>query len=399
MAEAAMRHWRRVFTPQDRPSFTQIIPKIKQNLFQAMKKLFTAFFSRGYWIFALMAIMLAGLIVKDIIIPWQHGDITYAVGDGKNVSTYGFTLSPCMVDQDLIAASGNSKDALGVLDDPATITPDEAAKIDVSLSDSGGFIEGPDRVIGVVIGSEARAYPLPMMNWHGVINDTLGGVPIAITYDGFCDSAVVFDRRVNGQEIKFGYSGLVYNSDLLIYDRQTDASKESLWSQIGCRAITGPAAAAHARLTALPCQVVTWEKWESMYPQAKMMAGLEKLYGAYRENPYGPYYHNPGDLRYPIRPMWDQNTPGLKDRLIAVELNGHWQPILFDTIFSQADAGGAAHVTIDGVQLVFQCWQEPQWRTVALLSPNQTPTAYSLVFAWYAQHPEEFTGAEAPKRD
>jgi len=356
-----------------------------------MKNLFIAFFSRGYWIFALMILMTAGLIVKEIIIPWQNGELTHIVGDGKNVSSYQFLLSPCLVDQDLIVASGNSKDALPVLDNPATLTPDAAEKINDALRDAGGFIQGPDRVIGVVIHGQARAYPIPIMSWHGIINDTLGGVPICITYDGFCDSVLVFDRRVHGQVINFGYSGLVYNSNMLLYDRQMDNSKESLWSQIGCAAIAGPAAAEHLQLTPLPSQVVTWENWQGMYPQTTMLAGVLSLYAAYRENPYGAYYHNPGDLRFPVRPLWANQSPGPKDRLIAVELNGQWHPLFFENIFAQADAGGASHISVGGANLVFQCFAEPEWKTVALISSDQTSTAYSLVFAWYAQHPEEFT--------
>jgi len=337
-----------------------------------------------------MVLMTIGLMVQEIIIPWEKGEFTRIVGDGKNVSSYEFTLSPCLVDQDLIAASGNSKDTLPVLNNPATLTPVAVGKINDSLNDAGGFIQGPDRVIGVVINGQARAYPIPMMNWHGIINDTLGGVPICVTYDGFCDSALVFNRRVKGQVIYFGYSGLVYNSNMLLYDPQTDVNQESLWSQIGCYAITGPAAAKHQQLTPLPCQVVTWANWQSMYPQTTMLAGVLSLYSAYRENPYGTYYHNPGDLRFPVRPLWTSQSPGLKDRLVAVELHGQWHPLFFDDIFAKANAGGASHISVAGINLVFQCFQEPEWKTVALLSPDQTPTAYSLTFAWYAQHPEEF---------
>ena len=113
----------------------------------------------------------------------------------------------------------------------------------------GRFLVPGDLVIGLSLHGEARAYPLEILALHEVCNDTLGGEPILVTYQPLCDSAVVFERRVDGHTREFGVSGLLYNSNLLMYDRHPEQPQdESLWSQLQFRALAGPAAAQHATL-------------------------------------------------------------------------------------------------------------------------------------------------------
>ena len=111
----------------------------------------------------------------------------------------------------------------------------------------------------MVAGGIARAYPLRLLNWHEVINDTLGGQPVAITYSPLCDSSVGFRRMVADKVQEFGVSGLLLNSNLIMYNRQSGAADESLWSQLQCRAIAGPAAASQQTLEVLPIAVVSWQ--------------------------------------------------------------------------------------------------------------------------------------------
>ena len=94
------------------------------------------------------------------------------------------------------------------------------------------YLEDHDRVIGVRFGGEARAYPLRVLNWHEAVNDTVGAKAIAVTYCPLCDSSLVFDRDVGGEVREFGISGKLWNSNVLLYDRQKDSRQESLWSQL-----------------------------------------------------------------------------------------------------------------------------------------------------------------------
>jgi hypothetical protein len=361
-----------------------------------MKNKFIAFFSSGLWIIVLLALTTVGLAFKEIIIPLANGDFTRTIGDGVHVSSYDFNLHPLLINRGLLVASGNSKDGLNALTHPRLLTPRQVSKINDARRDAGGFMQGPDRVVGVVIHGQARAYPLPMMNWHEVCNDRLGGKAIAVIWDGFCDTALVVSRRVHGRILRFGYSGLVYNGNALIYDHEPKVADESLWSPIAGRAVAGPMAADHARLTALPCQVVTWRNWKSMYPDTTMIAGITSLYAAYRKDVYGPYDHSPAGPRYPVAPLWNHRNPRLKSSLILLRIQHHWRPLLFSRLFARQNRAGVVHLKLAGVPIVLQCFKEPQWRTVTVNSPQQLPTAYGFLFAWYAQHPGDFSGRRWP---
>ena len=357
-----------------------------------MKHKFLQFFSSGLWIIVLMALITVALALKEIIIPLANGQFTKTIGDGVHVASYEFNLHPLLINRKLLVASGNSKDGLNALTHPQLLTPKQVSNINDARRDAGGFIQGPDRVIGMVINGQARAYPLPMMNWHEVCNDRLGGQAIAVIWDGFCDTAMVVNRRVHGQILRFGYSGLVYNGDGLLYNREKKISDESLWSPIAGRAIAGPAAAQADKLTFLPCQVVTWRNWKSMYPHTTMIAGIKTLYAAYRKDVYGPYDHSPAGPRYPTAPMWNHRVPGVKSRLILLRIRRHWRPVPFSLLFARRNRAGVAHLRIGGLEIVLQCFKEPQWRTVTVIAPQHIPTAYGFLFAWYAQHPSDFKG-------
>ena len=125
-----------------------------------------------------------------------------------------------------ILAGGPPRDGIPALDEPKFV------------SAAASVWEDDEHVVGVSVGGESRAYPLAILVWHELVNDSLGGEPILVSYCPLCGTAMVFDRRVGGRERRFGVSGLLYLSDLLLYDR----ASESLWSQISATAVTGPLA-------------------------------------------------------------------------------------------------------------------------------------------------------------
>src|SRR5215471_19364222 len=118
-------------------------------------------------------------------------------------------------------------------------------------------------VISVEIAGEARAYPLRVMIWHEIVNDTVGGTPIAITWCPLCNSSVVFDRRLDGRALSFGTTGKLRNSDLVMYDRET----ESWWQQFGGECIVGTLLG--AELKNLPARVESVERFRARFPQGR----------------------------------------------------------------------------------------------------------------------------------
>jgi hypothetical protein len=150
---------------------------------------------------------------------------------------------------------GASEDGIPAIVDP--VFADDWSAVDDSLSDDS-------RVIGIVRDGDARAYPLAVLNWHEIVNDTFE-VPVLVTYCPLCGSGVVADRRIDGEPATFGVSGLLWNSDLVMYDTVTD----SLWSQLLGTAIRGPATG--TELTLLPATMATWGEWRTEYPETQVL--------------------------------------------------------------------------------------------------------------------------------
>lgn len=163
----------------------------------------------------------------------------------------GFDLQGALVPAEAILPGGPPRDGIPAIDRPRFV---DAAR-------SG--LAPKDRVLGLRLGREARAYPVRILNWHESVNDRVDGRPVAVTYCPLCGSGVAFDARVAGQEASFGVSGLLYNSDVLLYDRGT----QSLWSQIMGRAISGPLKG--TPLVSLPLTHTSWTDWRERARHAR----------------------------------------------------------------------------------------------------------------------------------
>ena len=129
------------------------------------------------------------------------------------------------IDYDELLSGGPPRDGIPSIDEPEFVSPDEAEE----------WLADNEPVIALEIDGDARAYPLQILTWHEIVNDTVGGVPVAVTFCPLCNSAITFDRRLDGEIYEFGTSGLLRNSDLVMYDRTT----ESLWQQFTGEAIVG----------------------------------------------------------------------------------------------------------------------------------------------------------------
>lgn len=213
-------------------------------------------------------------------------------------------LSKALVPLDEIVDGGPPPDGIPAIDRPAFVTPDEAAR----------WLHAREPVLGVDIDGDARAYPLQILVWHEIVNDTVGGRPVAVTFCPLCNSGVVFDRRAAGRLLDFGTSGKLYRSDLVMYDRQT----HSLWAQMEGRALVGTLSG--TTLAVLPSNTVSWEAWRATHPRGKVLSretGHRRRYGA---NPYEAY--DQPDLRPFL--FFQRPDPRLppKERVVGVALEG-----------------------------------------------------------------------------
>ncbi len=215
-----------------------------------------------------------------------------------------FDLRNAIIPVREIRSGGPPKDGIPALTNPPAISVQQAA-----------YLKESDRVAGVVLGDEARAYPLKILNYHEIVNDHLGAVPIAVTYCPLCDSVVVFDRRAEGGEREFGVSGLLYNSNVLMYDR--GGEPESLWSQVLAKGVSGPGAG--QELKTLPVELVTWEDWRTRHPQTTVLSSQTGHARDYQTNPYRRYFAGRG-LMFPVRRT--SNALPQKSLVLGVWSNG-----------------------------------------------------------------------------
>ncbi len=168
-------------------------------------------------------------------------------------------------------AGGTGKDRIPSIDEPKF---EPVAEVDL-----------PDRepVIGLAIGDDIRAYPLRILTWHEIVNDVVGGVPVAVTFCPLCNAAVVFDRRVDGRTLEFGTTGKLRNSDLVMYDRET----ESWWQQFLGEAIVGEMTG--KRLEFLPARIESYARFRDRAPDGKVLVPSFFSMRRYGKNPYEGY--------------------------------------------------------------------------------------------------------------
>ncbi len=292
---------------------------------------------------------------------WYVYDIRHSVtGDGENVASYGYDLSNLAVDPNLLVASGMPKDGQPAMTDPEVHPAAEVARL--SDNEYQRVVVGRDMVVGVEINGEARAYPVRILNWHEIVNDTLGGVPIAVTFNPISRAAAVFDRRVGDRTLAFGYSGLLYNHNLVMYDHQADPNGQSLWSQLKFESIAGPRRG--EQLKVLPMRLVRWEQWEALHPESSLLAGQRAYSKRYKRTPIEDAFRT-GKPLYPAAPLPPQPEGDVTDRR---------QLHLASTI--------AAYESADGWVVVVEPFVQRQ------RIPDGVPVAYARWFAWYAMHGE-----------
>jgi hypothetical protein len=213
------------------------------------------------------------------------------------------------VDLGEIAGGGPSRDGIPALDDPKFLTAGQ---------DSATKPHEP--VISLELTGDARAYPLRILLWHEIAKDTVGGVPVVVTYCPLCNAAIVFERRVDGMTLTFGTTGKLRHSDLVMYDRQT----ESWWQQFTGDAIVGSLTGHKLRM--LPARLEAFALFKERYPEGRVLVASDPDLRPYGRNPYLGYdtssfpFPYKGEFRQGISPMARVVVIRENDKHIAVTL-------------------------------------------------------------------------------
>lgn len=303
-------------------------------------------------------------------------DATVADDVPFDTSDWKTDFSEHSVPLDEFVGGGPPKDGIASIDEPKF----------VAVAEADEFLAAREPVAVVEVGGEVRAYPLQILTWHEIVNDAIAGEPVAVTYCPLCNSTVAFRRELDGQPVEFGTTGMLRNSDLVMYDRET----ESWWQQITAEAVVGELTG--ERLDVLASQILSWEEFRRAHPDGQVLSrdtGFDRDYG---QNPYASYDSDPNSQPFLLDSEADRSLPP-KERVAAVrteersavvypfsrlrdeapindEIDGRPVVVLFDpdvasaldtTLISDGRNVGAAAVferTVDGRTLDFRAAPE-----------------------------------------
>ncbi len=221
------------------------------------------------------------------------------------------TQGEWLIPQDEVFDGGPGQDGIPALTNP-----------DVESAQTVTYLKDDDLVIGVKSGNEVRAYPHIILDWHEIINDNLENLSVAVTYCPLTGSAIGWNRLINGSETTFGVSGLLYNSNLIPYDRATG----SRWSQMLMKSVNGKLIG--QIINTVQVIETNWKTWKSMYPNSKVVTkntGYNRSYGFY---PYGDYKTNDNNFLFPVSHK-DNRLP-FKERVLGILVNGSAIAFTFD---------------------------------------------------------------------
>ncbi|MSP68263.1 MAG: DUF3179 domain-containing protein [Alphaproteobacteria bacterium] len=225
---------------------------------------------------------LRSLMAALLLVLWAGAAAAQSAPPGDWVADWPRTdFAKRAVDFDDVLSGGPPKDGIPAIDSPIfrpVVEVDDVAEM--------------EPVIAVTVNGEQRAYPLQVLIWHEIVNDVVGGVPVAVTYGPLCNAAVVYDRRVGGRVLSFGTTGKLRHADLVMYDRET----ESWWQQFTGEAIVGTLLG--AKLSVLPSRLESFVRFRARGEAGKVLEPGDPVLRPYGMNPYRGYDSQPAPVLY-----------------------------------------------------------------------------------------------------
>lgn len=290
-----------------------------------------------------------------------------AQGAGPDPAAFnGFDVSNASVALQAIQRGGPPKDGIPAIDRPKFLRANLAR------------LSANDRILGLSVGGVARAYPVRILNWHEVVNDRFGDRAVVVTYCPLCGTGMAFDLPPGTGSSGFGVSGLLYNSDVLLYDRAT----QSLWSQIMQTAISGPLVG--TRLRSVPLTHTSWADWRRRHPATKVLSADTGFARDYARDPYDGY-ERVQKLMFDVQHRDDRFPP--KEWVLGVEVNGTHKAYPFSVLARAVDAGGELKDTVAGRPLRIR-YDRAHGSAEAFDAQGRAwPGTMAFWFAWVAFHP------------
>lgn len=300
-------------------------------------------------------VLLCGLLL--VIAP--------TIVDARRDQINGFDLSNPLVPRKLIKRGGPPRDGIPSINNPRFVSAEDA-----------DHLVDTDRVLGLSLNGVAKAYPIKILNYHEIVNDYFDDRAVAVTFCPLCGSGIAFDAEVDGLRLEFGVSGLLYNSDVLMYDRQT----ESLWSQIMGQAVTGDARG--TTLAAVPVRHTTWADWLRRHPDSVVLEEPRFIRRDYAVDPYLGYAQSKR-LWAPV--AYRDKRYQTKEVVIGAVINGQPHAWPFAEL---PDDRSRVETPIGGTSVTLEYDLATQSARVVNAEDAEIPSFTAFWFAWVAFHPD-----------
>ncbi len=286
----------------------------------------------------------------------------------------GFDLENSIIPVNKILSGGPPRDGIPSIDKPTFLDADDA-----------DYLNDKDRVLGIVVGEkgkgEARAYPIRILNWHEIVNDEISGKAVAVTYCPLCGSGIVYAADFEGKAHKFGVSGLLYNSDVLLFDRQT----ETLWSQILSKGVSGKWV--NKKLDVIHSAHTSWVSWKAQYPKTKVLSNKTGFSRDYSRSPYGSYDKDVSTY-FPVAFKSKRYHP--KERVLGITINDKQKVYPFAELSKYFSKSNQTKLTdtFEGQVLTLEFDLDNRDGSFKNAKGDVVTSANTFWFAWYAFHPE-----------
>lgn len=301
-----------------------------------------------------------------ILYPVSFIIIGYLLSGLSFSKNNGFDLTGSLIPIDQIHHGGPSRDGIPSIDEPDFVKAEHAR-----------FLKADDRILGLVYKGISRAYPIKILNYHEIVNDSIQQQAIIISYCPLCGSGMAFKTKINQRDNTFGVSGLLYNSDMLLYDRES----ESLWSQILGKAISGKMKG--VQLDSIVLYNTTWGNWLKTNPATDVLSTVTGYRRDYSQHPYGQYDLNQA-IYFPVKHSNARFHP--KERVFGITIGKHHKAYPLSELSKQNKAiitdifaGKALRIEYDA---------KNQSAVIYNSQHKALPSTTLFWFAWYAFHPE-----------
>ena len=278
----------------------------------------------------------------------------------------GFILSDLRIPLDEVLSGGPPRDGIPAINEPIFLKASEA-----------DFLTDDDEVLAITKNGIVKAYPIRIMNYHEVVNDFFGKDPVVITFCPLCGSGIAFSGNVNGKYRTFGVSGLLFNSDVLLYDRET----ESLWSQLMGYAVSGPSVDQKFELVSM--EQTSWSEWKERNPGTLVLSTETGFSRDYTRLPYDGY-ESSSQLYFPVKNKNDA-LPN-KERVIGISVNNVHKAYAFSKL-RKVDKLPISD-TVEGMEIQIHFNKESNSAKITDKEGNLLNGTTLFWFAWFAFHPD-----------